>query len=106
MKSRAVVSVALLIAALPVIAAAQAPPATTGDLQIEKKQRKPVVLPKPSAEQTRADADRAVDEIIGRDPNRVISETSPVRSPSRPDFNYDVKNGIGSERLNKELFKR
>src|SRR5262245_38774990 len=101
MKSRVFMSLALLITALPLAAAAQAPPATTGDLQIERQQRKPVVLPKPSAEQTRADADRAVDEIIGRDPNRIISETSPVRSPSRPDYTYDVKNGIGSERMNK-----
>lgn len=105
MKSKIVVSVAVLVTVLPLAAAAQAPPAT-GDLQIERKQRKAVVLPKPTAEQARSDADRAVDEIIGRDPHRVMDQTSPVRSPTRPDMNYDVKSGIQGDRLNKEMFKR
>ena len=106
MKSTVILSFALLVTALPLAVAAQAPPPATSDLQIERKQRKPVVLPKPTAEQTRADADRAVDEVVGRDPRRIIDQTSPVRSPTRPDYNYDVKSGIQGERLNKEMNKR
>ena len=97
--------VALLVIA-PLAVAAQAPSSPSGDLQLERQHRKPVVLPKPSPEQTRVDAERAVDEIVGRDPGAVVRDTSPVGPSSRPDLNYDVKSGIQSDRLNKELFKR
>ena len=96
--------VALLVVT-PLISAAQAP-STSSDLQIERKERKPVVLPKPSQDQMRVDAERAVDEILGREPGTVVRDTSPVRPSSRPDMNYDVKSGIQSDRVNKELFKR
>jgi hypothetical protein len=106
MKSPLALSVVLLVSALPLVAAAQTPAAPSNDLQIERKQRRPVVLPKPSPEQARADAERAVDEYSGRTPDQVVRETSPVRPPARPDLDYDVTNGIQSQRLNKELFKR
>ena len=95
--------VALLVVT-PLAAAAQAP--SSSDLQIERKERKAVVLPKPSREQMRVDAEHAVDEILGREPGSVVRDTSPVRPSSRPDMNYDVKSGIQSDRVNKELFKR
>jgi hypothetical protein len=94
-----------LVIASPLAAAAQAP-GTSGDLQIERKQRKSVVLPKPSPAEVRADADRAIDEYAGRSPDAVVRETSPVRPSSRPDLDYDVKSGIQGERINKELFRR
>jgi hypothetical protein len=106
MKSSLIVSVALLVTALPFAAAAQTPSPSTGDLQIERKQKKAVVHPKQSPEQVRADADRAVDEYTGRTPGQVVRETSPVRPSSRPDLDYDVKHGIQQRNLNKELFKR
>ena len=97
----------LLLTVSPLAAAAQAPSQSGGgDLQIERKQRKSVVLPKPSPDQVRADAERAVDEYAGRSPGAVVRETSPVRPPARPDLDYDVKSGIQSERINRELFKR
>ena len=54
----------------------------------------------------RVDAEHAVDEILGREPGPVVRDTSPVRPATRPDMNYDVKSGIQSDRVNKELFKR
>jgi hypothetical protein len=92
---------------LPLVAEAQAPSApSSGDLQIERRQRKPVVLPKQSSEQVRADADRAVDEIVGRDPSRVVNETSPLRPSTKPMTDRDVTQGIQQQNINRELFKR
>jgi hypothetical protein len=105
MKFWCALGLVLLAIASPLAASAQAP-VTSGDLQIERKQRRSVVLPKPSADQVRADADRAVDDYAGRSPSAVVRETSPVRPPSRPDLGYDVTNGIQGERINKELFRR
>jgi hypothetical protein len=99
-------SVALIVTALPLAASAQTPLPSSGDLQIERKQKKAVVHPKPSPDQVRADADRAIDEYTGRPPGQVVRETSPVRPSSRPDLDYDVKHGIQQRNLNKELFKR
>ena len=96
-----------VVAFAPVAAMAQAPTApSSGDLQMERKGRKAVVLPKPSAEQVRSDADRAVDEFVGRSPGQTVRETSPVRPSNRPDLDYDVKQGIQTDRVNRELFKR
>ena len=106
MKPTLALGVALLAAALPLAALAQAPAPSTGDLEIERKQRKAVVLPKPSPDQVRADADRAIDEYAGRSPDQVVRDTSPVRASSRPDLDRDVKQGIQSQQINKELFKR
>lgn len=106
MKSTLALGLALLIIALPLVAAAQSLTPSTGDLQMERKQRKPVVLPKPSPEQVLADADLAVDEFAGRAPGRVVRDTSPVRPSYRPDLDYDLNSGIQGRNLNKELFKR
>ena len=43
-------------------------------------------------------------EPIGGD--QVVRDTSPVRPSSRPDLDRDVKQGIQSQQINKELFKR
>src|SRR5437762_9114286 len=106
MKPTLALGVALLAAALPLAALAQAPAPSTGDLEIERKQRKAVVLPKPSPDQVRADADRAIDEYAGRAPDQMVRDTSPLRPSSRPDLDRDVKQGIQSQQINKELFKR
>ena len=106
MNSMLAAGVALLVVALPLAAAAQTPSSTTGDLQIERKQRKAVVLPKPSADQVRTDADRAIDEYTGRSPGQVVRETSPVRPSSRPDLDRDVREGIQSRQLNKEMLRQ
>ena len=101
-----VLSLAGLVIAMPLVAAAQAPP-TTGDLQIERKQKKAVVLPKPSPEQVRSDADRAVSDYVeGRAWTDTARETSPVQPPTRPDLSRDVTGGIQQQQINKELFKR
>ena len=106
MKPMLALGVALLATALPLAASAQSPAPSTGDLEIERKERKAVVLPKPSPDQVRADADRAIDEYTGRSPDQMVRDTSPVRPSSRPDLDRDVKQGIQSQQINKELFKR
>lgn len=97
----------VVLAIAPVTAKAQAPTTPSGgDLEIERKGRKAVVLPKPTAEQVRSDADRAIDDYVGRSPGQTVRETSPVRPSSRPDLDYDVKQGIQTNGVNRELFKR
>ena len=95
MTSRYAVAVALLTTALPLTARAQPPSPTTGDLQLERQQKRSIVLPKPSADQVRADADRAVSEYAATQrPDKIVRETSPVRPSARPDLDYDVKSRI------------
>jgi hypothetical protein len=93
--------IAMLIAGLPLAAAAQSSAPGTSDLEIQSKQRRSIVLPKPTPEQIRTDADAAVNEYAAtRNPGKVVRETSPVRPSARPDLDYDVKSGIQSQRLN------
>ena len=106
MKPMLVLGAALLATALPLAALAQTPAPTTGDLQIERKERKAVVLPKPSPDQVRTDADRAIDEYAGRSPGQMVHDTSPVRPSSRPDLDRDVREGIQSQQLQKAMPNR
>ena len=102
-----ILSVALVIAGLPSAATAQTSSPPSGDLQIERKQKKAVVLPKPSAEQVRADADRAIDEYTtGKTPGQVVRETSPVRPSARPDQDNAVRQGLQQQNLNRQLHGR
>ena len=72
--------------------------------QSQRRQRRAVVLPKPSPDQVRSDADNAVSEYAGkRSPDRVVRETAPTRPSARPDLDYDVRTGIQSQRLNDAL---
>ncbi len=104
MKSTLALAVALLGAALPLVAAAQSPSPTTGDLELQRKQKRAVVLPKPSQDEIRADADRAVSDYAAtRPPGRIVRETSPVRPSARPDLDYDVRSGIQSQRIGERL---
>jgi hypothetical protein len=94
----------LLAAGLPgrMIAQQASPPSV--DLSIDRAQRRPVVLPKPSPEQTRTDADAAIDDYVARrNMGRVVKETAPVGPPSRPDLDDDVTGGIQTQRLNDAL---
>ena len=99
---------ALAVAGLPIVAAAQAPPpAAGGDLELQKKQRRSVVLPKPSQDQVRDDAHRAVTDYAGTpSPGKVVRETSPVRPSSRPDLDRSIRDGIQTQRLNDVLHHR
>ena len=107
MKRIVALALVVLTTALPLAAAAQAPAPAPNDLQLERKGKRAVVLPKQSPEQMRSDADRAVDEIVGaRNMGALMDQTSPVRPPARPDLGYDVSNGIQSQRLNDALRNR
>lgn len=106
MKSTCAVGMAMLIIGLPLAAAAQSSAPST-DLQIQTKQRRAVVLPKPTQEQIRQDADTAVSEFAAtRNPSQIVRETSPMRPPSRPDLNSDVTGGIQTRQLNDALRNR
>ena len=105
MKATLLLGIALLSAALPLAAAAQSTTPTTGDLELQRKQKRSIVLPKQSPEEVRMDADRAVSEYAASQPmGRVVRENSPVRPPARPDLNYDVTSGSQSRRLG-EVFQ-
>jgi hypothetical protein len=104
MKRVIALGIALLFVGLPPGAAAQAPPTSSGDLELQRQQRRSVVLPKPSPEQVREDASRAVSDYTGTpSPGNVVRETSPVRPSARPDLDRDVRDGIQSQRLNDTL---
>ncbi len=101
MKSTLAMGIAMLVAGLPLAAAAQSPKPSTGDLEMQTKQRRSIVLPKPTPEQIRTDADAAVNEYAAtRNPGKVVRETSPVRPSARPDLDSDVRSGVQSQRLN------
>ena len=107
MKSALAIGIAALAIALPLVAAAQSISPSPSDLTIEKQDKRAVVLPKPNPEQVRVDADRAVNEYAAtQDPRRLVKDTSPLRPAGRPDFDYDVKSGIQSQRLNDGLRDR
>ena len=100
MKSTLALGIALLSAALPLAAAAQSPSVTTGDLELQRKQKRSVVLPKQSPDEVRMEADRAVsDYAAGRPTGKVVRENSALRPSPRPDLDYDVRTGIQSRRL-------
>ena len=105
MKPTIILCVAILSATLPVVAAAQSkPPAGSGDLELQRKQKRSVVLPKQSPEQVRTDADRAVSDYAATRPTgRIVRETSPVAPSARPDLDRDVKGGIQSQRTTDAL---
>ena len=103
MKATLALGVALLATALPLTAAAQSS-SPSSDLELQRKQRRSVVLPKPSPDQVRADADRAVSDFAAtRSPGRIVRDTSPVGPSARPDLDYDVRSGIQRDRVNDAL---
>ena len=103
---KATIALVLALLTLPVAAAAQS---STGsdDLQLEKKGRRAIVLPKQSPEQVQADANRAIDDFAAsKNTGPLVDQTSPVRPPARPDLDYDVKSGIQGQRLNDAIRHR
>jgi hypothetical protein len=105
MKSTLAVGIALLALSLPIVAAAQTKAPSSGDLEIQRKQKRSIVLPKQSPDQVRAEADRAVSEFAATQPTpgRAVRETSPVRPSARPDLDYDVRTGIQSKGVSDQL---
>jgi hypothetical protein len=79
--------------------AQQASPPDT-DLRIQRMQRRPVVLPKPSPEQIQADANAAVSSYENRaTTGSVLDQATRVNPPPRPDLGYDVTTGIQQRRI-------
>ena len=104
MTSKIILGIAMIALALPMVAAAQSKSPSTGDLEMQRKQKRSIVLPKQNPDQVRADADRAVSDYAATRPTgRVVKETSPVRPSARPDLDYDVKSGVQSQRVGDAL---
>jgi hypothetical protein len=104
MRSMLALGITVLAVGVPLVAAAQSQPPGTSDLELQRKQRRAVVLPKPSADEIRSEADRAISEYAATvSPGKAVRETSPVRPSARPDLDYDVKSGIQGQRLNDAL---
>lgn len=106
MKIRTLVAAALaLLVPAPVLAQAASPGSETR-LEMERRQRRPVVRPAPPAETVERDAHGAAEEVEQqrRREETLRGVTRPV--PRRPDLDYDVKSGIQSQRLRDALRRR
>ena len=96
-----IIAVAVALIVPSAVIAQPASPAET-QLQMERRQRRSVVRPRPTDETLATDADTAAVEAERRQREReTIRE---LRQPSRrPDLDADVKGGIQSQRLNDAL---
>jgi hypothetical protein len=96
---------ALIIAVALVPGSVMAQPASPSEtqLQMERRQRRSIVRPRPPDETVARDADTAAVEAARREREReTIRELR--RPPSRrPDLDSDVKGGIQSQRLKDAL---
>jgi hypothetical protein len=82
---------------------AQAASPTETQLQIERQQRRLIVRPSPPAETIERDVQDAAAEAEQRQGQQVIVRDLQRPLPRRPDLDYDIKNGIQSQRLNDAL---
>jgi hypothetical protein len=85
---------------------AQAASPTETQLQIERQQRRLIVRPSPPAETIERDVQDAAAEAEQRQRQQVIVRDLQRPLPRRPDLDYDIKNGIQSQRLNDALRRR
>jgi hypothetical protein len=94
------IAVALLV---PDRITAQATSPSETQLQMERRQRRAIVGPRPSSEDVADDADAAAAEMQRR--RRQDETIRELRRPlsRRPDLDGDVKGGIQSQRLNDAL---
>jgi hypothetical protein len=90
---------ALLVAAFPLYALAQATPPTS-DLELKAKKKATVVAPKPASGQAAKDAEAVKGTTEGR---RRVDEAVKRPPPSRPDG--DLTGGIQSKGIQRELTK-
>ena len=93
---------ALLAAVLlaPASVRAQAASPTDTQLQMERQQRRVIVRPSPPADVVEHDVEAAKAEVQQRERQEQIARDLRRPLPRRPDLDYDVKNGIQSQRLN------
>jgi hypothetical protein len=99
--SRATLVIAVAATAfLPDVVLGQAASPADTQLQMERRQRRVIVRPSPSAETVERDAQAAEAEIEQRQRQAETIRELRRPSPRRPDLDYDVKSGIQSHRLN------
>jgi hypothetical protein len=107
--ARVLLGVMIALLMLPTAAPAQSPTSPADDLRAspdlkqsqdlrqELKQKRYVVLPKPSPETVARDTEQALEELTAPDrAERLIRESRP-QPPSRPDLDYSVVNGIQAD---------
>ena len=83
---------------------AQAASPTDTQLEMQREQqRRVIVRPTPSAETIERDVQGAATEAAQRPRQQEIVGDLRRPLPRRPDLDYDVKNGIQSQRLNDAL---
>jgi hypothetical protein len=101
--------IALLIALaaallVPDTVRAQAASPTETQLEMQREQqRRLIVRPTPPAETIERDVQEAASEALQRERQQEIVRDLRRPLPRRPDLDYDVKNGIQSQRLNDAL---
>lgn len=106
MKVRALATAVLaLLVPVPVLAQA-ASPGTETRLEMERRQRRPVVRPTPPAESVERDASSAAEDVEQRRRREETVRGVTRPAPRRPDLDHDVKSGIQSQRLNDALRRR
>jgi hypothetical protein len=91
-----------LAATLSVANTVQAQPETQLEMQREP-QRRVIVRPTPSAETIQRDVRESATDAAQHQRQREIVSDLRRPLPRRPDLDYDVKNGIQSQRLNDAL---
>jgi hypothetical protein len=85
---------------LPGVVFGQAASPAETEPQMERRQRRVIVRPSPSAETVERDTQAAEAEIEQRRRQAETIRELQRPSPRRPDLDYDVKSGIQSQRLN------
>ena len=104
MTTRVLSAALIALTAWPLMAAAQSasPSTSSGELRQEMTRKRYIVLPKPSAEDVKADVNRAVDELQApqRQEEAIRSTVAP---PRRPDLDRSVVEGIQAQQLNRAL---
>jgi hypothetical protein len=91
---------------VPETVRAQAASPTETQLQIERQQRRLIVRPSPPAETIERDVQEAAAEVEQRQRQQEIVRDLQRPLTRRPDLDYDIKNGIQSQRLNDALRRR
>lgn len=85
----------------PVAAVAQQDSASPpGELRMEKKRPRAVVLPRPSDQVVREDVERAREAAVAPERREEIIRDSRQRPLTRPELDYSVTNAIQADRAN------
>ena len=107
---RTALRIALVVTVLALepltVLAQEASPNTDTQLEMKTRQRRTVVRPDTPPETVEKDAEAATAQVEHQRQARESARAATRPGPRRPDLDYDVKNGIQSQRLNDALRSR